>query len=119
MVRGQLSLIRDRVFRRYKKAFRYCLEKNKFQNFTDKHFHELNINYLKRLKFDLKNISITLNENLFDIRQSSGEFDLFVRIFSPVFKEGKKRAKTICLPVKQHKHSLKFKDWKRKKSVQL
>lgn len=37
----------------------------------------------------------------------------------PVFKEGKKRAKTICLPIKQHKHSLKFKDWNRKKSIQL
>lgn len=93
MVRGQLSLIRDRVFRRYKKAFRYCLEKNKFQNFTDKHFHELNINYLKRLKFDLKNISIMLNENLFDTEQcEDGEFNEFVRIFLPVFKEGKKRA---------------------------
>ena len=36
-----------------------------------------------------------------------------------MFKEGKRRAKTICLPVKQHKHSLKFKCWTRKKIVQL
>ena len=36
-----------------------------------------------------------------------------------MFKEGKKRAKTICLPIKHHKHSLKFKAWNRKKSVQL
>lgn len=120
MVRGQLAQLRERVFSRYKKAFKYCLKKNKFKNFTEKHFHELNINYLKRLKFDLKNISIMLNENLFDIEQcKDGEFNEFVRIFLPVFKEGKKRAKTVCLPVKQHKHSLKFKNWKRKKSVQL
>ena len=89
-----------------------------FKSFTEKHFYELNINYLKRLRFDLKNISIMLNENLFDIEEcNSGEFDMFVRIFLPMFKEGKKRAKTICLPIKHHKHSLKFKDWTRKKSV--
>lgn len=61
-----------------------------------------------------------LNENLFDVEKSNdGEFDEFVRVFTPMFKEGKKRAKTICLPIKHHKHSLKFKDWNRKKSVQL
>ena len=120
MIRGQLVQLKSRVFNRYKKAFKYCLKTNKFNAFTNKHFHELNINYIKRLKFDLKNISIMLNENLFDIEQcEDGEFDEFVRIFTPMFREGKKRAKTICLPVKWHKHSLKFKDWKRKKSVQI
>jgi putative transposase len=60
------------------------------------------------------------NENLFDIQECNNcEFDMFVRVFTPMFKEGKKRAKTICLPVKQHRHSLKFKDWNRKKSIQL
>ena len=68
----------------------------------------------------MKNISIMLNENLFDIEECNDrEFDEFVRIFLPIFKEGKKKAKTICLPIKYHKHSLKFKDWTRKKSVQL
>ena len=115
-----MANLRNRVFNRYKRAFAYCLKNNKFKNFTDKHFHELNINYLKRLRFDLKNISIMLNENLFDIEKCNvGEFDEFVRVFTPMFKEGKKRAKTICLPVKHHKHSLKFKNWNRKKSVQL
>jgi len=76
MVRGQLVNLKERVFCRYKKAFRYCLKNNKFKNFTDKHFHELNINYLKRLKFNLKNISIMLNENLFDIEDcQSNEFN--------------------------------------------
>lgn len=120
MVRGQLSNLRQRVFAKYKRVFRWCLKTNRFKSFTDRHFHELNINYLKRLKFDLKNISIMLNENLFDVEEcNEGEFNQFVRIFLPIFKEGKKRAKTICLPIKQHKHSLKFKDWTRKKSVQL
>lgn len=120
IVRSQLTTLKQRIFNRYKKAFVYCLKNNKFKSFTDRHFHELNINYLKRLKFNLKNISIMLNENMFDIKEcNEGEFNQFVRIFLPVFKEGKKRAKTICLPVKQHEHSLKFKDWKRKKSIQI
>lgn len=120
MMRGQLVQVKERVFRKYKKVFKWCLKTNRFENFTNKHFHELNINYLKRIKFDLNNISIMLNENLFDIQASKdGEFDLFVRVFTPMFKDGKKRAQTICLPIKQHKHSLKFKNWKRKKSVQL
>lgn len=120
MIRGQLTQIKQSVFSRYKRVFKWCLKTNRFANFTNKHFHELNINYLKRLKFDLKNISIMLNENLFDNEIcKDSEFDEFVRIFLPIFKEGKKRAQTICLPIKYHKHSLKFKDWKRKKSVQL
>lgn len=120
MMRGQLTQVKDRVFKKYKKVFKYCLKTNRFENFTNKHFHELNINYLKRIRFNLKNISIMLNENLFDIQDSKdGEFDLFVRVFTPMFKDGKKRAQTICLPIKQHEHSLQFKDWKRKKSIQL
>ena len=120
IIRSQLANLRQRVFNRYKRAFVYCLKTNRFKSFAEKHFHELNINYLKRLRFDLKNISIMMNENLFDIEEcNTGEFDEFVRIFLPIFKEGKKRAKTICLPIKHHKHSLKFKDWTRKKSIQL
>lgn len=120
IIRSQLTNLRQRVFAKYKRVFRWCLKTNRFKAFTEKHFHELNVNYLKRLKFNLKNISIMLNENLFDIQKcNDGEFDEFVRIFLPMFKEGKKRAKTICLPIKHHEHSLKFKDWNRKKSVQL
>ena len=120
IVRSQLANLRQRVFGKYKKVFRWCLKTNRFKSFTEKHFYELNVNYLKRLRFDMKNISIMLNENLFDIEECNDrEFDEFVRIFLPIFKEGKKKAKTICLPIKYHKHSLKFKDWTRKKSVQL
>jgi hypothetical protein len=67
MMRGRLTQVKDRVFKKYKKVFKYYLKTNRFENFTNKHFHELNINYLKRIRFNLKNISIMLNENLFDI----------------------------------------------------
>lgn len=120
IIRGNLVNLKQRVYSKYKKAFKYCIKNNKFKNFTEKHFHELNINYLKRLKIDLKNITISLNENLFDVEICENkEFDEFIRIFTPIFKDGKKRAKTICLPIRHHKHSLKFKDWNRKKCVQI
>jgi hypothetical protein len=67
MMRGRLTQVKDRVFKKYKKVFKYYHKTNIFENFTNKHFHELNINYLKRIRFNLKNISIMLNENLFDI----------------------------------------------------
>ena len=119
IVRSNFKYTQKSVYAKYKKAYSRCLIRGIHQRFLDRHFKELNINYLKRIKIDLKNISIPLNENLFDVEQTSGEFNEFVRIFLPWFKEGKKRAETIKLPIKWHRHSLKFKDWNRRKTVQL
>jgi len=119
IIRNNLALVRKQVFKKYKRLYAKCMREKTHPRFTNKHFNELNINYLKRIKVDLKNISITLNENLFDAEETSGEFNEFIRIFLPWFKEGKKRAETICLPIKWHKHSLKFKDWNRRKAIQI
>jgi IS605 OrfB family transposase len=120
IIRGNLNQIQKKVYKKYKKLYFKCIKNNKHKSFTDKHFKELNINYLKRIKIDIKNLSITLNENLFNIEEGKS-FDEFVKVFLPWFKEGKKRAETINLPIKQHKHSLKFKNnsWLRKSSIQL
>ena len=120
IIRSNLTLIQKRVYNKYKKLYHTCIKNNKHKSFTDKHFKELNINYLKRIKIDIKNLSITLNENLFNV-QEGNSFDEFVKVFLPWFKEGKKRAETINLPLKQHKHSLNFKNnnWVRKSSIQL
>ena len=120
IVRSNLKYTQNKVYAKYKKLYYKCSKENKHQKFLNKHFKELDINYLKRIKVNLKNISIPLNENMFDIEIiSSGEFNEFVRIFLPWFKESKKRAETINLPIKHHKHSLKFKNWNRKKTIQL
>ena len=119
IVRSNLKYVQNKVYSKYRKLYSKCLIRGIHQRFTERHFKELNINYLKRVNIDLKNISIPLNENLFDVEQTSGEFNEFVRIFLPWFKEGKKRAETIKLPIKWHRHSLKFKDWNRRKTVQL
>lgn len=67
----------------------------------------------------LKNISINLDERLFDMNKSSIQFDEFINIKLPFFHENKKRAIQVKIPLKYHEHSLKFKDWDRKKSVKL
>jgi len=120
IIRGNLVQIQKRTYNKYKKLYHKCIKNNKHKSFTDKHFKELNINYLKHININLKNLSITLNKDLFNIQEGNC-FDEFVKVFLPWFKEGKKRAETINLPIKQHKHSLKFKNnnWLRKSSVQL
>lgn len=120
IIRSNLIQIQKRTYKKYKKLYFKCCKSNKHKSFTDKHFKELNINYLKRIKIDIKNLSITLNENLFNVKEGKS-FDEFVKVFLPQFKKGKKRAETINLPLKHHKHSLNFKnnDWLRKSSIQL
>ena len=120
IIRGNLVQIQKRTYNKYKKLYYKCIKNNKHKSFTDKHFKELNINYLKRININLKNLSITLNENLFNVQEGNC-FDEFIKVFLPWFKEGKKRAETINLPLKHHKHSLKFKNnnWLRKSSIQL
>ena len=118
IIRSNLNYIQKYVYKKYKKLYIKCIKNNKHKLFTNKHFKELNINYLKRIKINLKNISITLNENLFDV-QLGNSFDEYIKIFLPWFKGGKKRAETINMPIKYHKHSLRFKNWKRKKSIQI
>ena len=67
----------------------------------------------------VKNLTITIDERFFDISFESKEFDEFINIKLPYFQENKKRAQTIKLPIKHHKHSLKFKDWNRRKSIKI
>ena len=72
----------------------------------------------KKVK-QIKNISINLDERLFDVEyQESGEFDEFIKINLPYFRN-KRRAITIKIPIKHHKHSLKYSSWTRKKSIRL
>ena len=120
IIRSNLIQIQKRTYNKYKKLYYKCIKNNIHKSFTDKHFKDLNINYLKRININLKNLSITLNENLFNV-QEGNSFDEFIKVFLPWFKEGKKRAETINFPLKQHKHSLNFKNnnWLRKSSIQL
>lgn len=116
--RGQLVKVRKRCWNKYKKLFYKCNKNNNHKNFTSKLFNQLNINYDKRAKIDLKNVQILLDQRFFDIK-SGKSFNQFVRVKLPIFKESTKRLENICLPIKHHKHSNKFKEWNRRKSIQI
>jgi IS605 OrfB family transposase len=64
----------------------------------------------KKIKFskpNIQNISIELDNRLFDI-VASNHFDSFIEITTPFFHAYKKVAKTIKIPIKNHKHSNKL-----------
>jgi len=69
----------------------------------------------------LKNFTIELHKKLFDIEwKKQGEFDGFIRIRLPFIRDGyKNQGIPICLPFKHHKNSLKYKNWKLLKTVNL
>ena len=118
IIRSNLKHIKNKVYAKFKKLYAKCIQSNKHIQFTKKRFSELNINYLKRVKINVKSISISLDYHLFNIK-SSKHFDKFIQIRLPYFQQNKHRAETINLPVKHHKQSLKFKDWTRKNTVQI
>jgi putative transposase len=120
IVRSNIQYQKKKVFNRYKKIYAKCMKENKHSKFTSKKFSELNINYLKRIKIDLKKISINIDQRLFDTEiKKEGEFDEFVMLRLPWFEEKRKLAQTIKLPIKYHKHSLKFSDWKKHNTIKL
>lgn len=118
IVRSLIKKVSSKTFARYKKLYSKCLKANKHKAFTSKRYSDLNINLLKRIKIDIKNVSINIDQRLVDC-ESGNHFDEFVRIKSPYFKQGKHRSLTINIPVKHHKHSLKYNNWERKKTIKL
>lgn len=120
IIRSNIVYQKKKAFNKYKKLYCKCIKENKHQAFTSKRFTELNINYLKRVNINIKNVSINIDQRLFNIQTiTDKEFDEFVMIRLPWFEEKRKLAKTIKLPVKYHKHSLKFSNWKRNNTVKL
>ena len=117
IVRSSLKLEKERKYKRYKKVYSYFEQRNRQIKFLSKRFYELNLIY--KNKPEVKNITIELNQGLHNFSSNSKEFDGFVKIFLPYFKEGKNKAETINIPFKQHKQSNKFKDWDRKKTIKL
>ena len=117
IVRSSLKLEKERKYKKYKKVYSYFKTRNRQKEFLSKRFYELNLIY--KNKPNVTNVTIELNQILHNFNSDSTEFDEFVKIFLPYFKEGIRKAETINIPFKQHKQSLKFKDWNRKKTVQL
>jgi IS605 OrfB family transposase len=122
IVRSCLKKHNDMRFKRYKKVYKYFIKDDRMKSFTDKKFSELQLNkFPKTLKIDLKNITMNLDGNLFDLSNNSKEFDEFIKIRTP-YKDPNghhSRSTTIKVPLKYHKHSLKFQTWNRKNTIRL
>lgn len=119
IIRSNMEFTKKRVFSKYKKLYKTFKYKEIHTQFTDKKFSELNINFMKRIKINLKNVTIPLDERIIDSSLDSNYFDEFIRIKSPYFHASKKRAITVNIPVNYNKHYNKFKDWNRRNTVFL
>ncbi len=120
-VKSLLKKTRDKTFKKYKYIYAKCIKNEVHANFTSKRFKDLNINFIKRIPtINIQNVSIPIDNRLFDIQEGK-TFDEFVRLKTPYFLNGKKRAVTINIPLKHHRQSRQFKDsnWTRKNTIQL
>jgi len=118
IVRSTIKKNKDLRFKHYQKVYKYFKEKNKQIQFLNKRYSELNLKYKQFIIPEPKNISINLDYRLFNIKFGNS-FDEFIQIHLLYFQKNKKRTITLNLPVKYHKQSLKYSDWKRKNTICL
>ena len=124
IVRSNIKFQSDKRYKRYKKIYSYFAKKNRQKKFLSKRFSELKLNnILDKIKINLnkENLSLNIDERLINFSSKSLHFNEFVNLKLPYFYQKKIRncAVQINLPIKWHKQSLKFKDWNRKKTIQL
>ena len=118
IIRSNINLTQKRVYKKYKKLYYKCSKENKHQRFLDKHFKDLNINYLKRIRVDLKRCSMLLGAGLVDF-ENGKSFDEFIRIRLPWNKENKKVGETINLPFNFYKYAKKYLNWNRRNTISI
>ena len=120
IVRGQVELNYKRRLKRYKRCKMYFRKKQRQVKFLKTKFSELKLKTFYGTKPIIKNLSMNIDSRFFDIKVvNSKEFNEFIHLRLHTFEKNKKRATYIRLPIKYHKHSLKFKNWKRKNTIQL
>ena len=118
IIRSNINLTQKRIYKKYKKLYYKCSKENKHRKFLDKHFKDLNINYLKRINIDLKKCSMILGQGLIDFEESRS-FDEFIRIRLPWNRENKKIGETINLPFNFYKYSRKYSNWNRRNTISI
>ena len=97
--------------KKYKKIYKYFLNKQRQKKFIEKKFSELNLHYKIKPRFDGK--SINLDNRFWSLNSSFNSFDYWVKLSSIGNKIG------LLLPLKNHKHNKKFSNWKRAGSCRL
>ena len=121
MLRSQVKRAKDKRFRTYKRLYAKCKESNKHEAFTSKRFSELKLKNILGSKYfkkpTVKNLSINLNQNLFNV-QFGNYFDNWIKI-SMSYKEEGKNSPQLKFPINQHSQSLKYNKWSQKQSIRL
>ena len=104
---------KDREIRlkRYKKIYKYFLNKARQKKFIETKFSELGLNYKIKPRYDGK--SINLDNRFWSLNTSLNSFDYWIKLGSIGNKIG------LFLPLKNHKHNKKFDNWKRVGSCRL
>ena len=102
---------REIRFKKYKKIYKYFLNKQRQTKFIGKKFNELNLDYKIKPRYDGK--SINLDNRFWSLNTSLNSFDYWVKLGSIGNKIG------LFLPLKNHKHNKKFSNWKRVGSCRL
>lgn len=102
---------REIRFKKYKKIYKYFLNKARQKKFIETKFGELRLNYKIKPRYDGK--SINLDNRFLSLNTSTNSFDYWVKLGSIGNKNG------LLLPLKNHKHNKKFSNWKRTGSCRL
>ncbi len=119
IIRSNIRYARNKRYSRYKKCYKYFAKNNRQLKFLSKRFSELRLNHIfSRIRINIKNICINMDYRIISYDKSSSHFDEFIGIKLPYLKS-KRRAFKINLPIKQHKQSLKYKNWNRKNTILL
>ena len=122
LIRININVAKKRRYNRYKKVYHQCKKNNKCKWFTDKKFTELYLKPIHLTKFVTKpkinKVSINLNEHVCNYKRGY-HFDEFIQIRTPYFHDHKSKSIKINIPIKHHRHSNNYKNWKRRKTIQL
>lgn len=97
--------------KKYKKVYKYFLNKNRQLKFLSKKMSDLKLQYKIKPRFDGK--TINMDSRIWTLNKSENSFDFWV-ILSSIGNKIK-----LCLPLKNHKHNKKFNNWKRLSSCRL
>ena len=97
--------------KKYKRVYKYFLNKERQKKFIEKKFSELRLNYKIKPRYDGK--VIPFDQRQFSLCKSNNSFDFWahLRCLGDKF--------ILDLPLKNHKHNKQFANWKRAGSCRL
>lgn len=74
----------------------------------------------KKTKPEVKSFTINFDQRMIKVEESSNSFDRWIRLRLPFIKKSKKNERIeLLIPIKEHKHSLKLKDWHLVNTIKL